>query len=120
MFKDCNIEDVSPLENWFVSAPEVDMRAILSGNLRISDINALSRWRWHENTNAKRIFDGCYRLRKHPLILKWMGDAPKRLTGFAIDDETGPDNWIQERNDYRSDYDPWRLCTIMHTSSYSW
>lgn len=106
MFEDYDIEDVSPLENWVVSAPDVDVCSMLAGNLRISDINSLSRWRWHADSDVKNIFNGCYRLRNHPLILKWTDDAPEWLTGYAVDDEDGTDEWIQERDDHRAKYDP--------------
>ena len=118
MFEDCDIEDVSPLENWFVSAPEVDIRSMLSGNLRICDIDSISRWRWHANTDAKRIFNGCYQLRNHPLILKWMSDAPEWLTGYTVDEEDGTDKWIKERDNCRAKYDPWRICMRLHEASY--
>ena len=118
MFEECDIEDVSPLENWFVSAPEVDMRSILSGNLRISDIDSLSNWRWHVGTDMKRIFNGCYQLRNHPLILQWMNDNPEWLTGYTVDDEDGTDEWIEERDKRRAKYDPCRICMRMLEASY--
>lgn len=113
MFEECDIEDVSPLENWFVSAPDVDMRSILSGNLRISDIDSLSNWKWHVNTDAKRIFNGCYKLRNHPLILKWMSDAPEWLTGYTVDEEDGTEEWVKSRVERRANYDPWKFCRVM-------
>lgn len=118
MFEECDIEDVSPLENWFVTGPDVDMRSILSGNLRIFDIDNLSDWKWHVNTDAKHIFCGCYQLHNHPLILKWMIDNPEWLTGYTVDEEDGTDEWIKERNKRRANYDPWRVCMRLYEASY--
>ena len=118
MFEECNIEDVSPLENWLIDAPEVNISRLLSGNIHISGISSLSRWKLHINTEFKDIFNGCYHLRIDRLILQWMPNNPSWLTGYAIDAPLNEFNeWLAKRALRRAKYDPCKLCTIMLKTS---